>query len=123
MKRFDLEERMIDYASNILELVEQLPQGFAPNHLGKQLIRSATSTALNYGEGQAAESRADFIHKLKVSLKELKESQICLKILNKRKYLPNQMMDTLIKETDELISILVASVKTAKRNQQKEKGK
>ena len=121
MKKFDLEDRMVDYAASILKMVDMLPKGFAANHLGKQLLRSGTSSALNYGESQAAESRADFIHKLKIALKELKESQICLKLLASQKYLPEEHLAPVLQETNELISILVASTNTAKRNQKNSK--
>ncbi len=76
---FDLEERLIDYAILISDLIEQLPNSKLCNHIGGQLIRSGTSPALNYGEAQSAESIIDFIHKLKIILKELRESNICLK--------------------------------------------
>ncbi len=71
----------------ILDIVEKLPGGYAANHLGGQLIRSGTSPALNYGEAQAAESPKDFLHKMKVCLKELRESQVCLKIIERKLYL------------------------------------
>lgn len=71
MKPLELEERLISFSVLILKLSDNLPSTFAATHLGKQLIRSATSSALNYGEAQAAESRADFIHKMKIVLKEL----------------------------------------------------
>ena len=117
MSAFDLEERMVSYASAIIRMVNSLPTTFAAKHLGRQIIRSSTSVALNYGEAQAAESRADFIHKLKLSLKELKESYICLKIIFRQDYLSTEKMDLLLKETDELISIITTSIKTARRNQ------
>ena len=117
MKKFDLEDRMVAYAARIIKTTDMLPSTFAASHLGRQLIRSGTSVALNYGEAQAAESRADFVHKLKVALKELKESQICLRILATQDYIPESTLNPIIRETDELISILITSIKTAKRNQ------
>lgn len=89
--------------------------------MGSQLIRSGTSPALNYGEGQSAESRKDFIHKLKVVLKELRESHINLKIIDKGGILPrdNQVLFG-IKESDELVAIFVTSIATARRNLNKE---
>lgn len=77
-KKFDLEDRLINFAVRIAEIVESLPNTRAGNHIAGQLIRSGTSPALNYGEAQSAESRSDFIHKIKVVLKELRESSISL---------------------------------------------
>jgi four helix bundle protein len=85
-RKFDLEERLIDYAILISDLIEQLPNSKLCNHIGGQLIRSGTSPALNYGEAQSAESTNDFIHKLKIILKELRESNICLKMLLRKSY-------------------------------------
>ncbi|MCB0842942.1 MAG: four helix bundle protein [Bacteroidetes bacterium] len=121
MRQIGLEDRMVNYAASVLKMVDNLPKGFAANHLGKQLIRSGTAVALNYGEGQAAESRADFIHKLKIALKELKESQICLRILLTQNYLSEKILMPLIRETNELIAILITSINTAKKNQKNSK--
>jgi four helix bundle protein len=114
-KRHDLEDRLVEFAVQILDLVENLPKYFATNHLGNQLIRSGTSAALNYGEAQAAESRRDFIHKLKVCLKELRESQVCLKIIKRKQYLRDGSIGFVIKECGELIAILITSIKTASK--------
>ncbi len=73
MKKYDLEERFIDYAIIVSEIVDIIENSKLGNHISGQLIRSSSSPALNYGEAQGAESRKDFIHKLKVILKELKE--------------------------------------------------
>ena len=119
-RKFDLEERLIDYAILISDLIEQLPNSKLCNHIGGQLIRSGTSPALNYGEAQSAESIIDFIHKLKIILKELRESNICLKMLL-RKSSP-ETKDLIIAaqtETNELISIFVKSIQTAKANSTK----
>ena len=116
-RKYDLEERLIDFAVMILEFVEQLPKGYAPNHLGGQLTRSGTSPALNYGEVQGAESTKDFIHKMKVCLKELRESQVCLKIIKRKPYLSGEIVDLVLKECSELVAIFTKSIKTAsKRN-------
>lgn len=115
-RKFDLEDRLIAFAISILNLRENLPNTYACNHLGNQLIRSGTSPALNYGEVQAAESKKDFIHKMKVCLKELRESNICLKIL-KLKYVKDQHeYNSILKESRELIAIFASSVKTAQGN-------
>lgn len=85
MKKFDLEERLIDYSVQIVKIASELPKLKVGNHLSGQLIRSGTSVSLNYGEVQSAESRKDFIHKIKVILKELRETLICLKIVDRLK--------------------------------------
>ena len=116
-KKYDLEERLINFALLIIDIAEQLPTSRAGNHIAGQLLRSGTSPALNYGEAQVAESRNDFIHKMKICLKELKESNICLQIV-KRKPLINDFpkLETAISECKELISIFVKSIETAKEN-------
>jgi len=83
MDKQKLEDRLIDFAVLIIEIVNEMPNTKAGNHLSGQLVRSGTSPALNYGEAQSAESRKDFIHKIKVVLKELRESFVCLKIIYK----------------------------------------
>ena len=90
------------------------------NHIAGQLIRSGSSPALNYGEAQSAESRKDFVHKLKIILKELKESRVCLKIAKRKpliKNIPNLV--PVLKETEELIAIIFKSIETAKSNMRK----
>ncbi len=79
--KYDLEERLINFAVLIIEISQAMPDTKAANHLRGQLLRCGTSPALNYGEAQSGESRKDFIHKLKIVLKELRESSICLKII------------------------------------------
>src|SRR5689334_12156734 len=77
----DLEERLVRFAIDIVTLTGQLPQNFQAKHIATQLLRSGTAAAPNYGEARAAESRADFIHKLKIALKELNETAIWLRIV------------------------------------------
>jgi four helix bundle protein len=115
-KNFDLEDRLIDFAVSIINCVENLPQSRIGLHLGGQLLRSGTSPSLNYGEARSAESRNDFVHKMKVCLKELRESLNCLKIMHRAKiYKSEQDVIELIKECDELISIFVKSILTASK--------
>ncbi len=122
MGKFNLQERLIDFAVQIIDVVDALPKNPVCKHLGSnQLLRSGTSPALNYGEAQSAESRADFIHKVKIILKELRESFVCLRILNRKKYLPENILLPILKEADELIAIFVKSYKTAKGNMNSEK--
>jgi len=117
MSQLDLENRLIDFAVLIINVIEDIPNSKSGNHLSGQLIRSGTSPALNYGEARGAESRKDFIHKIQVVLKELRETYIALKIIHKSKLCENnKLIKTGIKENDELISIFVKSTQTAKKN-------
>ena len=79
--KYDLQSRLVKFSALIILNVNSLKKNYASDHLAKQLIRSATSAALNYGEAQGAESKKDFIHKMRVCLKELRESQVNLQIL------------------------------------------
>jgi four helix bundle protein len=82
-KKFDLEERLIDFAVEVIKFIETLPNTKAAVHLGGQLLRSGTSPSLNYGEARSGESKNDFVHKMKVCLKELRESHNCLRIMHR----------------------------------------
>jgi len=116
MKQFDLEERLINLAVLIIDLVESMPNTKSANHLGSQLLRSGTSPALNYGEAQSSESRNDFLHKIKIVLKELRESLVCLKIISRtRLYTSEDQLKIVLKEADELVAIFVKSVDTTQR--------
>ncbi len=120
VKKYDLEDRLIEFAIKSIELVEELPKNRAGNHIAGQLIRCGTSPALNYGEVQSAESQKDFVHKMKVILKELRETNICIKIIKRKPLIKqSQKLDSIVKECNELISIFVSSIRTA----QKPKGK
>ena len=116
-KPADLEDRLVDFAVRIISVVEALPSSKAGNHVAGQLIRSGTAPAPNYGEAQSAESRKDFIHKMKIALKELRETLIWLKIIERKPLCEPAKMTDINKECDELIAIFVKSVKTAEENQ------
>ncbi|HDK37448.1 MAG TPA: four helix bundle protein [Thiolapillus brandeum] len=117
-KKYDLQERFIAFAVRVINLSESLPDSKSGNHVRSQILRSGTSPAPNYGEAQSAESRADFVHKLKLSLKELRETEVWLKIIAKAEMVkPVDKLLPLLKETDELISILCKSIQTVKKNQ------
>lgn len=118
-RKYDLEKRLIDLAVRITDIVETLPNMRAGNHIAGQLIRCGTSPAPNYGEAQSAESRKDFIHKIKVALKELRETRVWLKIVERKNLVKDDNTRTLLAEWDELISIFVTSVKTAEKNRNK----
>jgi four helix bundle protein len=117
MKKSDLEDRLINFAVMIVEICENMKDTRSANHLAGQLIRSGTSPALNYGEAQGGESRKDFIHKIKVVLKELRESYICLKIIFRSNLHKSvEKMKLAMNENNELISIFVKSAETAQKN-------
>lgn len=108
--------RLVAFANAILDIADKLPKSFAFRHLSGQLIRSGTSPALNYAEAQAAESPRDFVHKLNIALKELRETAVNLTIiLQSGKIKDIDLLEKLIRENDELTAILVASIKTVKR--------
>ncbi len=116
-KKYDLEERLIQFAIDIILLCGKIEGNFASQHLSKQLIRSATSSALNYGEAQSAESKRDFLHKMKICLKELRESLVNLKIQKGTNLISDlSKLDLAIKENNELIAIFVSSIRTSQNN-------
>ena len=122
-RKYDLEKRLIDFAVSIINIVEMLPDTRAGNHIAGQLIRCGTSPSSNYGEAQSAESRNDFIHKIKIILKELRETLVWLKIIHRKALIPRkQDLDAVLKECNELISIFVTSTKTAEKNKYTKKG-
>jgi len=115
--KYDLEERLLDFAVRIIEIVEALPNTRTGNHIAGQLLRCGTSPGPNYGEAQSAESRQDFVHKMKICLKELRETNAWLKIIRRRSLFKRQEeLEALIGECNEVISIFVKSIKTAKNN-------
>jgi four helix bundle protein len=117
MKNFDLEERLIQFSLLILELTEKMTTNRIGNHIAGQLTRSGTSPAFNYGEAQVAESRIDFIHKMKICLKELKETSIALQIIKRKPLIKDfEILEKCIMECNELISIFVKSIETARGN-------
>ena len=117
---YDLEDRLIEFASRIIDVVETLPNTRAGNYIAGQLVRCGLAPSLLYGEAQSAESRDDFIYKMKIILKELKESRVCVKlIIKKRMIKPVNRMDGLKKECEELIQIIFKSIETARKNNKK----
>lgn len=122
-KKFDLEGRLVAFAIKISTLVESLPTTVSVRNITSQLIRSGTSPALNYGEAQSAESSSDFIHKMKIALKELRESYIALRILNQIVVQEQEgLITSCLVECNELISIFVKSIQTAERNKNSKRG-
>jgi four helix bundle protein len=116
--KYDLNIRLVKFGSDCIDAAEKLPRSFAGIHIGSQLIRSATSPALHYGEAQAAESTNDFIHKMKVCLKELRETFNCLLLIQIRNWLDKTTISSQANENNELIAIFVASIKTAQKNRE-----
>ena len=114
-KAFSLEDRLVEFAVRVINVVESLPDTRAGNHIAGQLVRSGTSPAPNYGEAQSAESRKDFIHKMKICLKELRETLIWLKIIVRKQLCPPDRLGSIVQECNELIAIFVSSVQTAEK--------
>jgi four helix bundle protein len=117
-RKFDLNERLIGFASIVIDIAEGLPKSIAGSHLAGQLIRSGTAPCLQYGEAQSAESRADFIHKMKISAKELRETHNCLRLIKKKNWYAEETLVQAIDENNQLISIFVKSIETAQKKNQ-----
>jgi len=112
--KYDLEDRLVDFAVAVVGMIEALPATKAGTHIANQLVRSGTSPAANYGEAQGAESRRDFVHKMKVALKELRESRVWLRVILKSGLLSDEEgAGSIIAESEELLRIFVASIRTA----------
>jgi len=122
-RKYDLDERCVIFSAAVLVYVDRMPKTEAGKHMGRQLLRSGTSTALHYGEVQGAESQADFIHKMRIALKELRESRNNLRVQFMAKLMDGGAKENawLLDECVELVAIFAASVKTAERNKGKDK--
>ena len=119
--KFDLEDRLVDFACMCLDVCELLPSSKAGQNLEYQLSKSGTAPALIYGEAQAAESRADFIHKMRTCLKEIKESRINLKIIRRKPVVQDLKVETAFTESNELMAIFLKSIETALSNDERRK--
>ena len=115
-KANDLELRLILFATNIVKLSGELRQSFEAKHIASQVLRSGTAPAPNYAEARSAESRADFVHKLKIAVKELNETSTWLRIVQGSFAVNSDFLSELIAENQELCRILLASIQTARRN-------
>ena len=114
---YNLEKRLIHFAVSILELADGLPDTRAGAHIAGQIIGSGTSPAPNYGEARGAQSRRDFLHKMSVCLKELRETFVWLRIIELRRLAQDVgKLKWPLDECDQLISIFVTSIKTTKSN-------
>jgi four helix bundle protein len=111
-----LQQRLVSFAVKIVELTGHLPKTSAGRHVSNQILRSGTSPAPNYSEARSAESRADFVHKLRIAVKELSETSIRLLIILEARMAPVAHVEELVKEDHELSCILGASIRTARTN-------
>lgn len=112
----ELSDRLWRFAARIGKVVDALPDTRVGRHVANQLIRSGTAAAPNYDEGRAGESRADFIHKITIALKELVETNGWLKFIVTAKLLPSAKIEALRDECEQLCKILASSALTAKQN-------
>ena len=115
VKGDDLEERLLDFAVRVMRVSRALPDTPEGKHISGQLLRSGTSPAPNYGEARSAESKKDFVHKLKIVLKELNETRIWLKIIVRGELMPAEQLNPLLDENDQLCRIISASIQTSRR--------
>jgi len=116
-RKFDLEERLLEFASAIIDLSEELPDSRAGNHVAGQVLRSGTAPYPYHDEAEDAESRDDFIHKLKICLKELRETRRWARLIKRRGWAKDETaLIFILSETEELIRIFYSSIQTAKRN-------
>ncbi len=116
-RKYDLEDRLVRFAVMTLNVCDVLPNSRAGSNLEHQLSKSGTAPALMYGEVQAAESQADFIHKMKCALKELRETRVNLRIIMEKPVAVHDCIEVALRECNELIAIFTVSIATAKRNQ------
>jgi|SRR5688572_11530623 len=116
-RKYELEERLIKFAGMIGELIATIKRTNKTQNLIDQLTRSSESAALNYGEAQVAESKPDFIHKISVVLKELKETRVAIKVIKIKKLCTElELQEKCDNECSELVAIFITSVGTSRRN-------
>jgi four helix bundle protein len=116
----ELERRLISFAAQIIEVSSRLPRTLQARHISAQILRSGTATAANYGEARGAESRSDFIHKLRIVLKELNETAVWLQLIDQTRMLSPDLTDKIVAENRELCRIIAASIKTSRGSPQSE---
>ena len=116
-RKYDLEERLLEFAAVVIDVSEKRPDSRAGNHLAGQFLRAGTSPYGNHGEAQAPESAEDFIHKMKICLKELRETLRWARLINHKHWLGGDAQLALVlRESEELVRIFKASIQTAERN-------
>lgn len=113
-KKYDLEDRLVNFAADIAIFCSELPKDFTGDYYGNQLLRSGGSSALNFGEAQGTNTVRDYIHKASIPLKELKESRVNLKILNKIGYGNTTKREYLLDEVEQLTKIIATIIKNKK---------
>jgi len=119
-RTYDLEERLLQFSAGIIKLVEDLPNTRTGNHVANQLLRSGTSPYANHAEAQAAESTNDFIHKLRICLKELREAKRWIMLIQRLALLTQaEQVNNILLESEELIKIFVKSIRTAESRRKK----
>ena len=116
-REYDLEKRLIDFAVRVIRAAEFPPKTRVGNHIAGQLVRSGTSPAPNYGEAQGAETRSDFNHKMNICLKELRETRVWLLMILRANLIKPALIEPLLDENEQLISVFATSIKTARQNQ------
>ena len=112
----ELEERLIDFAVRIVKLSANLPRTSAGRHIAGPILRSGTSPAPNYGEARGAESQADFVHKLRIVLKELNETSIWLRIIERSQLISKELIRDIVQENTELCGIFAATLRSIHHN-------
>jgi len=115
-RNYDLEERLLNFTAEIVSLADTLPSTKAGNHIAGQLLRCGRSPLANHGEVEAAESRKDFLHKLRVWLKELRETWRWLRLIARLELVESAKLQSILTEVEELIRIFAASVRTTEKN-------
>jgi four helix bundle protein len=116
MNRNQLQKRLTNFAVLVVKITESMPKSLTGKHFADQLLRSGSAPALHYGESQSAESRKDFVHKMSIALKELRETYVILTIIQQTQCHKNKTILTeAIQECDELISIFVTSIQTVRK--------
>jgi four helix bundle protein len=113
-QKYDLEERLLTFAANTARLADSLPNTKAGNHIASQLLRCSTSPLANHGEVEAAESRNDFLHKLRICLKELRETNRWLRLIDRLGLAESTALSLAIRKVDQLIRIFVTSIRTTR---------
>lgn len=124
-RKSDLENRLLEFASAIIDVPENLPSSRAGNHIAGRILRSGTSPYANHGEAESAESREDFVHKLKICLKEFREPRRWARLIQRKGWTnEDSTLLFILRESEELIRIFVSSIKTARHNalNQKQRG-
>jgi four helix bundle protein len=114
--KYDLEERLLAFTASVVRLADSLPSTKAGNHIAGQLLRCGTSPLANHGEVEAAESRKDFLHKLRICLKELRETWRWLRLIGTLELSERDQLQAALIEVEELIRIFAASVRTTEKN-------